>query len=64
MDEDTRFWIVNDVNDRDGNGPADWVRSGELVGIVDEVEGGIIAYCHELSAERLIKALRTAAAVQ
>lgn len=63
-DEGDRFWVVGDVNEADGNTPTEWLRSGDLVGVVDENEGGIVAYCHRLNADRLVRALRTAAGDQ
>jgi hypothetical protein len=52
--DDPRFWTV-DVDET--NGPANWQAEGTLVGIVDEREGGVVAYCHADSAQRIMAAL-------
>jgi hypothetical protein len=47
----TRFWWLSPIYT-----PATF-GSG-MVGIVDENEGGVVAYCHADNAERLVRALR------
>lgn len=42
----------------------DWMGDGDLVGIVAESAGGIVAYCHRNSAERLTRLLMTGLAIE
>lgn len=47
------FWI-DDADPEDGHAQP---YGGDTVGIVDSSEGGVIAYVHRLSAQRIIRAL-------
>lgn len=49
---DERFWILDDVDARDGNADVTgWF------GVVDEREGGIVAYAGTLERAQMIKKL-------
>lgn len=50
-----RFWICPLDNEADELAP--YPFGGDTVGIVDEEEGGIIAYVHQDTAPRIIRAL-------
>lgn len=55
-DNDQRFWLM------DVDGPT---QPGELVAIVDEEEGGIVAYaCSTAHADRLLRLLRIEAEIK
>ena len=47
----SRFWSIDVF---------EWTEpfDGSTVGIVDENEGGIVVYCHENNADRVIEAFR------
>lgn len=52
-ESEPRFWAL-DVTIEDGHPQA---YGSDTVGIVDEEAGGVILYCHELNASRIIAAL-------
>jgi hypothetical protein len=52
--EDSRYWVDDNPDDKSTWGAYTWA-------IVDETQGGIIAYVHASNAGLILSALRTAA---
>lgn len=48
-----RFWSM-DLDDTNLSDLQAWVAMHQLVGIVDEVAGGIVAYCHVDEADNIV----------
>ena len=51
-----RYWKL-ELTDENYNDMQNWVRTEEMVGLVDEEKGGIIGYINREHAERIIKEL-------
>lgn len=54
----SRFWVNDPQSTRDGLDGAEPPFGDETVGIVDDNEGGVVAYVHSENAARLVEALR------
>lgn len=55
--EGSRFTIADEIDEETGQAPAEWREAGDLVGIVDADQDGIVAFCHRELAPYLMTAL-------
>lgn len=53
---DVRFWDL-DLTEAERKAGIKWFKEEELVGLVDEKQGGIIGYIHPKHIKKIIKKL-------